>query len=219
MEIHKKLAIAGITAGLVGGGAAGAVLTSAGVSGAEPASVTQDEGEQAPEEGARPDKGDFLAEALAPLVADGTINQSQADAVIEALKEARPEGRKGHGHKGIKGGEAAAEALGITTQELRQALRDGATIAEVAALQGVDVQTVVDAMVAEAQERLAAAVADGKLTQEEADEKAAELTERITDVVNNGRPEGERGPRGPRGPGGQGGPGSQDAPAEGEGES
>jgi hypothetical protein len=106
----------------------------------------------------------------------------------------------------MKGGEAAAEALGITTDELRQALRDGATLAEVAALQGVDVQVVIDAMVAEARDHIEQAVEDGRLTREEADEKLAELTERITDVVNNGRPEGE-GPRGQRGPGG---PGAED---------
>lgn len=220
MEIHKKLAIAGLTAGLIGGGAAGAVLGTSGISGAQPAvQVQQDDdtidGTEAPAEGDRPERGQFLAGALAPLVEDGTINQAQADAVTAAIQEARPEGPRGHhGPGNATKGEAAAEALGITTDELREALRDGATIAEVAALQGVDVQSVIDAMVAEAEERLAEAVANERLTQEEADEKLAELTEKITDAVNNGRPEGE-GPRGPRGPGGQGG----DQPAEGDGES
>lgn len=223
MEIHKKLAIAGLTAGLIGGGAAGAVLGTSGISGAQPAVQVQQEDETiegtegAPTQGERPEPGQHLADALAPLVEDGTITQAQADAVTAAVEEARPErGHRGPG-KGIKGGEAAADALGITTHELREALRDGATIADVAALQGVDVQAVIDAMVAEAEERIAQAVADERLTQEEADEKLAELTEKITDVVNNGRPEGE-GPRGPRGPGGPGGQGGEQ-PAEGDGES
>ena len=216
MEIHKKLAIAGLTAGLVGGGAAGAVLGTSGISGAQPAvAVQQEEGDEAaPDEGDRPEPGERLGEVLAPLVEDGTITQAQADAVIAALQEARPERPGHHGPgKGIKGGDTAAEALGITTDELREALRDGATIAEIAALQGVDVQSVIDAMVAEASERLAEAVENGRITQEEADEKLAELGEKITDVVNNGRPEGEgpRGPRGPRGPGAGG-----DEPADGE---
>jgi polyhydroxyalkanoate synthesis regulator phasin len=213
MEIHKKLAIAGLTAGLVGGGAAGAVLGTSGISGAQPAVQVQQEDDtattdEAPAEGERPEPGQHLAEAIAPLVEDGTITQAQADAVVAAIQEARPEGPRGHHGpgRGMKGGEAAAEALGITTDELRQALRDGATLAEVAALQGVDVQVVIDAMVAEAREHIEQAVEDGRLTREEADEKLAELTERITDVVNNGRPEGE-GPRGPRGPGG---PGAED---------
>jgi hypothetical protein len=83
--------------------------------------------------------------------------------------------------------EAAATALGMTADELRTELSDGSTIAEVATAQGVDVQTVIDAMVAEATTRLAERVA-GDLTQAEADERIAELTERISDVVNNGRP-------------------------------
>ena len=222
MEIHKKLAVAGLTAGLIGGGAAGAVLGTSGISGAQPTAIVQqedDSSDEAPSEDERPEPGQRLAEVLAPLVEDGTITQAQADAVSEAIQEARPEGQRGHRGpgKGIRGGEAAAEALGISTDELREALRDGATIAEVAALQGVDVQSVIDAMVAEAEERIAEAVENGRLTQEEADEKLAELTEKVTDVVNNGRPEGE----GPRGPGGRGGPGAQDGdqPAEGDGES
>ena len=59
-------------------------------------------------------------------------------------------------------------------------------------------QTVIDAMVAEAKTRLDEKVAAGELTQEEADQKLAELTERITDSVNNGMPA-----RGDHGPGGR----------------
>ena len=63
--------------------------------------------------------------------------------------------------------------------------------------QGVDVQAVIDAMVAGVKEHLDEKVASGDLTQAEADERLAEATERITDLANNGRPErGDRG--GPR---------------------
>lgn len=89
---------------------------------------------------------------------------------------------------------AAAEAIGITAEDLRTALRDGQTIAEVAEANGVAVDTVIAAMVAEAEEHIAERVADGHLTQEEADEKLAQLEEHITDRVN-----GELPPRpGPR---------------------
>ncbi|MCB0961820.1 MAG: hypothetical protein KDA98_00690, partial [Acidimicrobiales bacterium] len=77
--------------------------------------------------------------------------------------------------------------------ELRDQLGPDTTLADVAAAQGVDVQTVIDAMVADAQEHLATAVEEGRLTQEEADAKAADLVERITSLVNDGPPErGER---------------------------
>jgi hypothetical protein len=50
----------------------------------------------------------------------------------------------------------AADALGISEEELRAALEDGQSIAQVAEAQGVDVQTVIDALVAAATERLEA---------------------------------------------------------------
>ncbi len=46
----------------------------------------------------------------------------------------------------------------------------------------------INAMVAELEVHLAEHVADGTLTQEEADAKLARATEKITDLVNNGRP-------------------------------
>jgi hypothetical protein len=116
----------------------------------------------------------------------------------------RPEGHgpggPGHHRRG-PGLEAAATALGMTTEELHEALgADGATLASVAEAQGVDVQVVIDALVAEAEEHLAQAVTDGHLTQAEADEKLAELEARIADVVNSG----ERGfGVGGHGPGGR----------------
>jgi hypothetical protein len=82
----------------------------------------------------------------------------------------------------------AASARGITADELRTELESGKTIAQVAAARGVDVNTVIDAMVAGAQ---------------------TDLRARITDLVNNGRPaKGDHGPGrgGPGGPGLRGGP-------------
>jgi uncharacterized protein (DUF433 family) len=77
---------------------------------------------------------------------------------------------------------------GITVDTLRSELRAGDTVAEIAADQGVDVQTVIDSLAAEAESHLDLAVENGRLTQEEADAKLADMTERITDFVNNGFP-------------------------------
>ena len=81
-----------------------------------------------------------------------------------------------------------AGLLGIDVDTLRSELGSGKTVAEIAAEQGVDVQTVIDSLVAEVAEHLDLSVENGRLTQEEADAKLAEATERITDFVNNGRP-------------------------------
>lgn len=76
--------------------------------------------------------------------------------------------------------DAAAKALGMTTADLQTQLDAGKTIAQVASAKGVDVNTVIDAMVAAAQ---------------------SGLRQRITDFVNNGHPKGEPGHfRGPGGP-------------------
>ena len=90
-----------------------------------------------------------------------------------------------------------AGLLGIDAETLRSELVAGKTIAEVATEHGVDPQTVIDALVAEAKTHLDLSVTNGRLTQEEADAKLTEVTERITDRVNNGGPirqgRGERG--------------------------
>ena len=101
------------------------------------------------------------------------------------------------GRPGIKPGlAAAATAIGVTEDELRTALRDGQSIAQVAQSKGVDVQKVIDAIVADARTRLDAKVRDGDLTQARADEKLENLEQRVTDSVN--RTGGLRHGRGPR---------------------
>ncbi|HSP27261.1 MAG TPA: hypothetical protein VLN74_01845 [Ilumatobacteraceae bacterium] len=146
--------------------------------------------------------GTRLREALQSLVDDGTITAAQADAVTTKLVESRPERGElgeGHGPGGRHGGpgmfgrgvasEALTDLLGLDAAELRTQLRDGATLAEIATAQGVEVQTVVDELVDEVTERVDNAVENGRIDQAEADEKLAEAEARITDMVNNGRPE------------------------------
>lgn len=187
---QRKFAAAGLAAGLLGGGAAGMLMTNSPLSSAATASVSQaedppaDTGEEVAGDESRREA--HLGEVLAPLVENGTIDQGQADAVIAALLEAapdRPMGRRGRAWVSFK---AAAEAIGIEPRELAASLRDGSTIAEVATEHGVEVQAVIDAMVAEAKQRLDEAVADGRITAEEAAERLAKLTERITEGVNDG---------------------------------
>jgi hypothetical protein len=103
----------------------------------------------------------------------------------------RPPG--GHGPKL----EAAAEALGVSEEDLREQLRDGKTIAQVAEDRDVDKQQVIDAMVAAATERIDQKVQEGELSAEEANERKADLEERITTLVNEGpRRDGEGRPDG-----------------------
>jgi len=130
------------------------------------------------------------------LVADAT---ERLEAAIEELpermtalveREGLPD-RPAHHHGGRFGAglEAAATAIGITEDELRTALGDGSTLAEVAAANDVELDALVAAMVAEASTRIDEAVAAGRLTEQEATERKAGLEERITALVNGERPE------------------------------
>lgn len=80
--------------------------------------------------------------------------------------------------------ETAAKTLGMSVEDLRTQLKDGKTLAEVAEAQGVERQTLVDALTAQAIERIDQAVTDEKLTQEQADEAKATLGEKIEKAVD-----------------------------------
>ena len=185
--MRRSIATAALAAGVLVGAAGATLLSPVGLATAQ---------EQAAEDTSRPHVGAWIAEALEPLVAEGTISQTQADAVNAALVDAVPERRHPGGH--LPWDEIAA-ALGMTTEELRAAMADGNSIAEIAAEQGVDLADIVDLIIADMTERLAAAVADGALTQERADEILANAEERVTAFLNGERPER------PEGRGGRGG--------------
>ncbi len=62
-----------------------------------------------------------------------------------------------------------ADALGMTSEELYAALSDGQTIAELAQAQGVEMDALLEALIAPRIEQLDLAVAGGYMTQEQAD--------------------------------------------------
>ena len=209
--MRKSIKLGALGAGGVAALAlAGAALLPAGAE-TEP----QDDSTAMQEQRMHGGREDHLREALADLVEDGTLTQDAADAVVEALAEQGGPREDGRGREGGRGGmplDAAAEALGLTAEELREALADGSTLAEVAEEQGVKPTELVDALVAAETERLDEAVADGRLTQDEADDRAEMLEERLTEQV-------EQGFAGRGGPGGEapgeGRPGDRDRAGEG----
>ena len=118
-------------------------------------------------------KKKFLASAAltASLAAGGAVGamfgtptlssaQTEPPATVErAPAAANPEARAAGGHQGRRGRpghgghrrlgvEAAAEALGMSPEELKAELRNGKSVAEVAEARHVELDTVIDAIVA-----------------------------------------------------------------------
>jgi hypothetical protein len=153
---RKLLSAAAFVAALAGGGVAGAVIGTPALLGAQEDTTTT------------------------TTAADTTTTTGESGG--ESTDDAERERRCGK----LIGArlEAAAEAIGISVDELRDALADGSSIAEVAEANDVDPQTVIDALVADANERIDEAVANGRITEDEAAERRAELAERVADLVN-----------------------------------
>lgn len=190
-----KIAAGAVAAFAVAGGGAAVAATQAWSPQEESQAVIDDAAGQL---GIEPSElSDALEEALKnrvdQAVEDGRLTEEQAD----ALKERIDSGDAplifggfggpgfGHGHFGhFADLDAAATYLGLTEAELRAELEDGKTLAQIAKAEGKSVSGLVQALVKEAKARIDEAVADGRLTQAQADELEAGLEQRITDLVN-----------------------------------
>ena len=177
--IKRSVAITAIAASTLGGVAAGAAFFTPVIAGAQDDAV---EAEQA-----APEHGTRISEALQVLVDDGTLTEAQRDAVVETLQNARPdrgEFRERLGPRGPRGAGEIAEILGLEGSEMREALRNGSSIAELAEAQGIDTADIVDAIVARAEERLDTAVENGRIDDTQAAEMLTRTAERAEDLVN-----------------------------------
>jgi hypothetical protein len=220
--MRKHLAAATVAVASVAGLGAGFALGSPNLVGAQTASssTTTATAAPAPTDPAKPAaRVNPVDDALAKLVKDGTITQTQADAVKKAIQDARPadgSGGRGHGPRGGMGGfgfadgkgvvDAAAKALGITSDDLMQQVMSGTTVAKIAESKNVPLNTVVDAAVKEITTKIDAAVTAGNMTQAEADKIKTNLTQTVTDFANGKMPFGKGGMPGMRG--GKGGHGT-----------
>ena len=160
-----------------------------------------------------------IAAVTAGLIAGGAIGfvagvpglTSAADVVVDTVADTADhdgdhDGRRGHG----KGGEqmaTVAEVIGVDAAELKAAFAAGQSVADVAEANGVALDDVVAAVVADMEAHIAEHVAEGELSQDEADAKLADATDKVTERLSTvpsemgkrGVDHGER-----RGPGGRG---------------
>ena len=138
-----------------------------------------------------------IKNALKGLVSDGTITQSQADKVAATLDQALPPGRFGRfgprfglGPPGLLQDklDAAAKALGMTTDQVKAALRNGTSLAALAKQKGVAESTLVNALVTQVTNDIDQAVKDGKLSAAMATRLKTNLQARITRLVESTPP-------------------------------
>jgi hypothetical protein len=140
---------------------------------------------------------------IAAAVTSGKLTQAQADQITPTLTQrftdlvngvppAGGPGGFGHGPGGPGGGDdlaAAATYLGSTTANLLTQLQAGKTLAQIAAAtSGKSTAGLIAALVAAEKTEIAGKVTSGALTQAQADQITATLTQRFTDLVNGVRP-------------------------------
>lgn len=191
MSLKTKLvaSVAGVAA-VVGGGAAIA-STQLGDPETESRAIVNDVAGQL---GVSPERlTSALKTALENRVDAAVAAGRLTDAQGEALKTRIQSGgapllgglRGGFGHHHGAGGlDAAATYLGLTEAELRAQLEAGKSLAQVAQDRQKSVDGLVQALVAEAKEKLDAAVEAGRLTEAQRQSMASGLEQRITGLVN-----------------------------------
>ena len=129
-----------------------------------------------------------LAQALKDLVAKGTLTQAKADAITAAVKAdianrpARPNGPMGGGFQNSNKEAVITATLGIDATTLRNRLAAGESLATIA---GAKKDALIAAIVAFETKEIDAKVTAGKITAAQATTLKANLTARVTDMVNS----------------------------------
>ncbi|MGB2911336.1 MAG: hypothetical protein WBB55_12210, partial [Anaerolineales bacterium] len=124
------------------------------------------------------------AEMLQQAVAEGSITQEQADRKLDRQSKQNGFGRGGQGRFGLKDKDGKAwqttiaEVLGIPVEELEEHLAGGETIRTLVEELGLDITDVQSALQAARAEMLQQAVANGSITQEQADRMLNHLSVR-----------------------------------------
>lgn len=151
-------------------------------------------------------------EFLDQAVADGKLTQEQADSLRSKIESGEGAmfgfGGKGVGHDGGKGGRGGmaapfkadgglAEFLGVDAGTLRSEMTAGSTLGQIAEAHGKSRDELKAFLSSEMDERLAEAVSNGKLTQDQADDMKARYAENLDAMIDQSIP--SRGPGGDHG--------------------
>ncbi len=125
-----------------------------------------------------------------------TWNEQGEKIIARFIEQGLPP-RRGHRHPGpgraFKHMKAwvriSAETLDMPVRDFLQALREGQTPEQIATEHGSSGQALIDAITAAEKDRLDQAVAQGKLSQEQADDILARLSQKVETWVTQGFPQ------------------------------
>lgn len=127
--------------------------------------------------------------------APSAFAQDAEEPTTEEREARRAERQEARAERRAEKIEALTSILGISADDLQEAREAGDSLADIAAAQGVDLQSVIDTLVGNAEARIEAKQADGTIDAERAAEKLESIEDRVTARVNGERPEGRRGGR------------------------
>jgi len=130
-----------------------------------------------------------MSSLLSGLVSNGTITQSQADAITKAAQDARA-AAKGVMDKNREAiNSVITSTLGISLDSLKSRLKAGESLATIA---GDKKAALITAISAEINKQIDAAVTAGKLTAAQATAQKVKTTERVTNMVERIKSKGEK---------------------------
>jgi AraC-like DNA-binding protein len=120
-------------------------------------------------------------------VQEGRLSREQADRIIQRINSGQGPGRPGGPGVGVGRGaavEAAAQAVGMTREQLGAELRSGKSLAEVAQARNVSREELKSRILAGLKARLDAAVARGGLTAERAQQIADRMAAQLDRLID-----------------------------------
>jgi predicted transcriptional regulator len=153
--------------------------------------------------------------AASVLLGGGAIGLLQSDALADTVAPQTTEkapgigkneaGRRDGGGIGKSPVKETAAILGVDEKTISDQLKAGQTLLQIAQAAGLTEASFLEKLLAAETTKINDELSSGKITQEQADKKKAQLTERLKVSISSAQPVG--GDRGPGGKG-QGGPGS-----------
>ena len=141
--------------------------------------------------GGREGKG--INSLLSSLVTNGTITQSQADAIAKSATDLRGAAKAMKEANRASLDAVVTSTLGISLDTVKSRMKAGESLAQIA---GAKKDALIAALTTEVNKQIDAAVAAGKVSAAQAATQKAKTTERVTKMVNNLKYKGYKGFKG-----------------------